>query len=74
MRDRQLVSVLTDAQPPRLEDIEKLPIATAPDGVAITLGSIAEVHDGYVDRREWLAASPALAVRGPERKPKTRGG
>jgi multidrug resistance efflux pump len=31
-------------------------------------------RDGYVDRREWLAAAQALAVRGPERKPKTRGG
>jgi multidrug resistance efflux pump len=31
-------------------------------------------RDGFIDRREWLAAAQALAARGPERKPKTRGG
>jgi CzcA family heavy metal efflux pump len=50
VQNRQLVSVLTDAQPAKVKDIEKLPVATAPDGVPIALGSVAEVRDGWVDR------------------------
>ncbi len=49
-RDRQLVTVMGDAQPKSLADIRQMPVATAPDGVAIPLGSVAEVIDGHEDR------------------------
>jgi CzcA family heavy metal efflux pump len=49
-RDRQLVTVIGDAQPKSLTDIRQMPVATAPDGVAIPLSSVAEVVDGHEDR------------------------
>jgi CzcA family heavy metal efflux pump len=49
-RDRQMVTVVGDAQPKSLADIREMPVATAPDGVAIPLASIAEVVDGHEDR------------------------
>lgn len=49
-RDRQLVTVIGDAQPKSLAEIREMPIATAPDGVAIPLSSVAEVIDGHQDR------------------------
>ncbi len=49
-RDRQLVTVIGDAQPRSLADIREMPVATAPDGVAIPLSSVAEVIDGHEDR------------------------
>ncbi len=49
-RDRQLVTVLADAQPKTLEDIREMPIAVGPHGVGIPLRSIAEVVEGAEDR------------------------
>jgi CzcA family heavy metal efflux pump len=49
-RDRQLVTVVGDAQPKTLADIREMPVATAPDGVAIPLAAVAEVIDGHEDR------------------------
>jgi CzcA family heavy metal efflux pump len=49
-RDRQLVTVIGDAQPKSLADIREMPVATSPDGVAIPLASVAEVVDGHEDR------------------------
>jgi CzcA family heavy metal efflux pump len=49
-RDLQLVTVIADAQPKSLADIREMPIATAPDGVAIPLSAVAEVVDGHEDR------------------------
>jgi CzcA family heavy metal efflux pump len=49
-RDRQLVTVVGDAQPRTLADIREMPVAIAPDGVAVPLSSIAEVVDGHEDR------------------------
>jgi CzcA family heavy metal efflux pump len=49
-RDRQLVTVIGDAQPKSLADIRDMPVATGPDGVAVPLGSVAEVIDGHEDR------------------------
>jgi CzcA family heavy metal efflux pump len=49
-RDRQLVTVMSDAQPNSLADIREMPIALAPDGVAVPLGAVAEVVDGHADR------------------------
>jgi CzcA family heavy metal efflux pump len=49
-RDRQLVTVLGDAQPKTLDDIRQMPVATTLEGVAVTLGSIAEVVEGAEDR------------------------
>ncbi|MEO8801527.1 MAG: efflux RND transporter permease subunit, partial [Polyangiaceae bacterium] len=49
-RDRQLVTVVADAQPKTIAEIREMPIATAPDGVVIPLGAVAEVVEGHVDR------------------------
>jgi len=49
-RDRQMVTVMADAQPKGVADIRAMPVATGPDGVAIPLSSIAQVVDGHVDR------------------------
>jgi CzcA family heavy metal efflux pump len=49
-RDRQLVTVVADAQPKSIGEIREMPVATAPDGVAIPLGSVAEIVDGAEDR------------------------
>lgn len=49
-RDRQLVTVVADALPKSVGDIREMPIAVAPDGVAVPLGAIAEVIDGHEDR------------------------
>ncbi len=49
-RDRQLVTVMGDAQPKSIADIREMPVAIAPDGIAVPLGSVAEVVDGHEDR------------------------
>jgi CzcA family heavy metal efflux pump len=49
-RDRQLVTVIGDAQPKSLADIRAMPVAMGADGVVVPLGSIAEVIDGHEDR------------------------
>ena len=49
-RDRQMVTVVADAQPKGVADILQMPVATGPDGVAIPLSSVAEVVDGHEDR------------------------
>jgi CzcA family heavy metal efflux pump len=49
-RDRQLVSIIGDAQPKSLADIREMPIAVGADGVAVPLASVAEVIDGHEDR------------------------
>ncbi len=46
----ELVTVLASGEPRTLADIEQLPVATAPDGSAVVLGSIARVFDGAEDR------------------------
>lgn len=45
-----------------------------PTGLQDRVGAADTNRDGFIDRREWLAAAQALAARGPEPKPKTRGG
>ncbi len=49
-RDHQLVTVLGDALPKSLEDIRQMPVTTTPEGVAIPLGTVAEVTEGAEDR------------------------
>lgn len=49
-RDGQLVTVVGDAQPKTLADIEQMPVATGADGIAIPLASVAQVVDGHEDR------------------------
>ncbi|MDP9002381.1 MAG: efflux RND transporter permease subunit [Myxococcota bacterium] len=49
-RDRQLVTLIGDAQPKSIADIREMPLTTAPDGVTVPLGAIAEVVDGHEDR------------------------
>jgi CzcA family heavy metal efflux pump len=49
-RDRQLVTVVADAQPKTIADIADIPIATTPNGGVIVLGTVAEVVDGAEDR------------------------
>jgi CzcA family heavy metal efflux pump len=49
-RDQQLVTVVGDAQPKTIDAIREMPVTTAPDGVAVPLGAIAEVVDGHEDR------------------------
>jgi CzcA family heavy metal efflux pump len=49
-RDRQLVTVVGDAQPKTLTEIQQMPIAVGADGVAIPLSSVAQVVDGHEDR------------------------
>ncbi|MDP9148595.1 MAG: efflux RND transporter permease subunit, partial [Myxococcota bacterium] len=49
-RDRQLVTMMGDAQPKSLADIREMPVTTAPDGIALPLASVAEVIDGHEDR------------------------
>jgi CzcA family heavy metal efflux pump len=49
-RDKQLVTVVGDAQPKTLEDIRDLPLLTAPSGVVLPIGAVAEVSEGHEDR------------------------
>ncbi len=49
-RDRQIVTVLSDAQPRTLAEIEAMPIATSATGGTIALASVAEVVEGSEDR------------------------
>jgi CzcA family heavy metal efflux pump len=49
-QDRQLVTVLADAQPKTLEEIRDMPIAMGAHGTTIPLRSIAEVVEGAEDR------------------------
>ena len=49
-RDRQLVTLLADAQPRSVAEIREMPIALAPNGGVTPLGSIAEVVEGAEDR------------------------
>ncbi|HMI84596.1 MAG TPA: efflux RND transporter permease subunit [Polyangiaceae bacterium] len=49
-RDRQLVTVVADAQPKTIGEIAEIPIATTTSGGVIVLGNIAEVVDGAEDR------------------------
>jgi CzcA family heavy metal efflux pump len=49
-RDRQLVTVIGDAQPKTIADIREMPVATTPSGGIVTLSSIADVVEGSEDR------------------------
>jgi CzcA family heavy metal efflux pump len=49
-RDRQIVTVMADAQPKTLAEIRDLPVALGPGGVAIPVGDVAEVVEGHEDR------------------------
>ncbi|MGH7329452.1 MAG: efflux RND transporter permease subunit, partial [Polyangiaceae bacterium] len=49
-RDKQLVTVVADAQPKTVAEIGKIPVIVAPDGVAVPLSSIADVVEGHEDR------------------------
>ena len=49
-RDRQLVTVIGDAQPKTLADIREMPIATTPMGGVVPLRAVAEVIEGAEDR------------------------
>jgi CzcA family heavy metal efflux pump len=47
---RALVTVMASAEPRRLEDIERIPVAVAPDGSPVPLSAVATVVDGAEDR------------------------
>ena len=49
-RDRQLVTVVTDAQPKSLDDIRAMPATTSANGVSVPLSSVAEIVEGHQDR------------------------
>src|SRR5262249_23728451 len=49
-QDKQLVTVVGDAQPKTPADIADVPIVTTPQGGIVPLSSIAEVIDGAEDR------------------------
>jgi multidrug efflux pump subunit AcrB len=49
-RDRQLVTLISDAEPKTLADIRELPIVTTATGGVVTLQSVAEVIEGSEDR------------------------
>ena len=49
-RDRQLITVLGDAQPRTLADIRAMPVATTREGGVVLLGSIAEIVELAEDR------------------------
>jgi CzcA family heavy metal efflux pump len=49
-QDRQLVTVLGDAQPKTMDDLGEIPIATTADGVAVPVRAIAEIAEGHEDR------------------------
>src|SRR5207244_12395404 len=49
-RDRQLVVVLGDAQPKTMKDLADVPVVTAPSGVAVPIGAIAEIAEAHEDR------------------------
>jgi CzcA family heavy metal efflux pump len=49
-RDGQLVTAVADAQPRSVADIAAMPVLTSAAGVAVPLGSIAEVREGSEDR------------------------
>lgn len=49
-RDRQLVTVLADAQPRTLDEIRTMPVAKTPTGAALPLSALAEVYEGAEDR------------------------
>ncbi len=49
-RDRQRITVLSDAQPKTLDDIREMPMAVTASGVAIPLRAVAEVVEDHEDR------------------------
>ena len=49
-RDRQLVTVLGDAQPKTLADIGEMPVVRTPQGGVLPLSAVAEVFEGAEDR------------------------
>ncbi len=49
-QDRQLVTVIADAQPRTVADIGQMPVATSSSGAVVPLGKIAEVVEGAEDR------------------------
>ena len=60
-RDRQLVTVVGDAQPKTLADIREMPVITTPNGGVIPLRSVAEVVEGAEDRTVRIGG-PAAAT------------
>jgi CzcA family heavy metal efflux pump len=61
-RDRQIVTVIGDAQPKTLEDIRELPIARSSDGVPLPLDAVAEAAEGHVDRTVRVGGPGGEAV------------
>jgi len=61
-RDRQLVTVLGDAQPKTLENIRAMPVMATPDGSVVLLQSMAEVMEGSEDRLIRVAGPRGEAV------------
>lgn len=59
---RQLVTVIADALPKSLKEIADLPVATSPEGVSVTLSSIAEVLEGHEDRTMRVGGPGGEAV------------
>jgi CzcA family heavy metal efflux pump len=57
-QNHDLVTILVSGEPRSLEELRMIPMATAADGGAIPLGSLARVEEGAEDRR--------LTVGGPE--------
>jgi CzcA family heavy metal efflux pump len=47
---RQLVTVMASAEPRSLGDLERIPVAAAPDGTPVPLSAVARVFEGAEDR------------------------
>jgi CzcA family heavy metal efflux pump len=61
-RDRQVVTVMGDAQPRTLAEIRELPVAMAPGGVPVPVSDVAEVVEGHEDRRIRVGGPHGEAV------------
>ncbi len=61
-KDRQLVTVLGDAQPRTVDDIRAMPVTATADGSVVALGSIAEVVEGAEDHVIRVAGPRGDAV------------
>ncbi len=61
-RDRQIVTVIGDAQPKTLADVRDLPIATSSEGVTLPVGAVAEVVEGHADRTVRVGGPGGEAV------------
>jgi multidrug efflux pump subunit AcrB len=61
-QNRQLVTVLADALPRTVAEIEDMPVAVTADGASIPLSSVAEVVEGHEDRLVRIGGPAGEAV------------